>query len=56
MSQSVHEHFCRVCYPHLKTNGTARGWYRCTRTKCTKPMTAPCPKHEKADTGAEREP
>lgn len=38
----AHEHFCSRCYPFKRTNGSARGWWRCTAKLCTKPMKAEC--------------
>lgn len=39
-----HEHFCSSCFPHRKTNGKARGWWRCFDDPCTKGLAVPCRK------------
>lgn len=47
MSRRAHEHFCSMCYPQ-KTNGQARGWWRCTAKPCIRPEKSICRKHERA--------
>lgn len=41
----AHEHFCSSCFPK-RTNGKARGWWRCLKVQCTKPLSSPCKKHQ----------
>jgi hypothetical protein len=44
-----HEHFCSVCFSRNgRTNGQAKGWYRCGLKPCTKLPDWKCPKHREA--------
>lgn len=53
--QPAHQHFCSACMTRSKRKGTmARGWWRCTDTKCVMPESSPCKDHIGSQARAEK--